>query len=72
MAPDTGEFVGSHVSLGALGDSFYEYLIKSYVQSGRKDDQSYRMYKNVSAAIREKMVFTSKGGLKFVLLFNCV
>jgi mannosyl-oligosaccharide alpha-1,2-mannosidase len=28
MNPSTGEFLGNHVSLGALGDSFYEYLIK--------------------------------------------
>lgn len=64
MGTDTGEFVGSHVSLGALGDSFYEYLIKSYVQTDHKDTQAYKMYKNASAAIRKNMVFTSKGGLK--------
>lgn len=64
MDVSTGEFVGGHVSLGALGDSFYEYLIKSYIQSGRKDDQAYRMYKNTSAAIRQKMVFTSSSGLR--------
>lgn len=66
MSTDTGEFIGNHVSLGALGDSFYEYLIKSYVQSGRKDDQAYRLYKNASEAIRNRMVFTSKSGLKSV------
>jgi mannosyl-oligosaccharide alpha-1,2-mannosidase len=68
MDIEKGEFVGSHVSLGALGDSFYKYLIKSYVQSGHKDDQAYRMYKEASKTIRKKMVFTSKGGLKYVLL----
>ena len=33
-----------HVSLGALGDSFYEYLIKSWVMSGETDNVARRMY----------------------------
>lgn len=33
-----------HVSLGALGDSFYEYLIKSWVMSGGTDNVARRMY----------------------------
>jgi len=33
-----------HVSLGALGDSFYEYLIKSWVMSGKTDNVARRMY----------------------------
>ena len=35
-----------HVSLGALGDSFYEYLIKSWVMSGETDNVARRMYDN--------------------------
>ncbi|KAI6186259.1 Alpha-1,2-Mannosidase [Aphelenchoides besseyi] len=66
LDPQTGEFVGSHVSLGALGDSFYEYLIKGYIQTNKTDKQAYNMYKNVSRAIRDKMIFTSKSGLKYV------
>ncbi|KAI6213197.1 Alpha-1,2-Mannosidase [Aphelenchoides besseyi] len=66
LDPRTGEFVGSHVSLGALGDSFYEYLIKGYIQTNKTDKQAYNMYKNVSRAVRDKMVFTSKSGLKYV------
>jgi mannosyl-oligosaccharide alpha-1,2-mannosidase len=37
-------FILGHVSLGALGDSFYEYLIKSWIQSGKTDDQARKMY----------------------------
>ena len=33
-----------HVSLGALGDSFYEYLIKSWVMTGETDSVARRMY----------------------------
>lgn len=33
-----------HVSLGGLGDSFYEYLIKSYLMSDKTDEEAKRMY----------------------------
>lgn len=33
-----------YVSIGALGDSFYEYLIKSYLMSDRTDEVAKRMY----------------------------
>ncbi|KAK5981530.1 alpha-1 2-Mannosidase [Trichostrongylus colubriformis] len=65
--PDTGKFTKyHHVSLGALGDSFYEYLIKSWLQSGKTDKQARRMYWEASAAIQRNMVFTSKTGLTYV------
>lgn len=33
-----------HVSIGGLGDSFYEYLIKSYLMSDKTDEEAKRMY----------------------------
>jgi len=33
-----------HVSVGALGDSFYEYLLKAYLQSNRTDTEALEMY----------------------------
>jgi mannosyl-oligosaccharide alpha-1,2-mannosidase len=33
-----------HASLGGLGDSFYEYLLKGWVLSGKKDEQARSMY----------------------------
>ncbi|EFP05759.1 hypothetical protein CRE_27348 [Caenorhabditis remanei] len=60
ISPDTGRFTGSHMSLGALGDSFYEYLIKSYVQSNYTDRQAKNMYWDVSDAIQKHMIKVSK------------
>ncbi|KHJ97666.1 glycosyl hydrolase family 47 [Oesophagostomum dentatum] len=48
-----------------MGDSFYEYLIKSWLQSGKTDEQARRMYWDVSKVIREKMIFKSKSGLTY-------
>jgi mannosyl-oligosaccharide alpha-1,2-mannosidase len=32
------------ITMGADGDSFYEYLIKAWLQTGRKDKRLWRMY----------------------------
>ncbi|EYC38168.1 hypothetical protein Y032_0738g1955 [Ancylostoma ceylanicum] len=55
-----------YMSLGALGDSFYEYLIKSWLQSGKTDEQARKMYWEVSKAMQEQMVMKSKSGLTYV------
>lgn len=34
------------VSLGALGDSFYEYLLKSWIGTSKKDVEAKDMYFN--------------------------
>ena len=44
--------VTEHVSLGALGDSFYEYLLKSYIQSGLKDTRAKKMYFEAAEVIK--------------------
>ncbi|CAI5451552.1 unnamed protein product [Caenorhabditis angaria] len=58
--PKTGRFTGRQMSLGALGDSFYEYLIKSYVQTNKTDFQAKKMYWDVSEAIQKHMIRVSK------------
>ena len=37
-------YVSTDHDLGALGDSFYEYLIKSWLATGKRDVQAKRMY----------------------------
>ncbi|WKY12030.1 hypothetical protein Q1695_003525 [Nippostrongylus brasiliensis] len=64
---DTGKWTSNkHISLGALGDSFYEYLIKSWLQSNKKDQQARRMYWEASDALRANIVFKSESGLTYV------
>uniref|UniRef100_A0A915C0N7 Alpha-1,2-Mannosidase n=1 Tax=Parascaris univalens TaxID=6257 RepID=A0A915C0N7_PARUN len=66
LSADSGTWTGTHVSLGAMGDSFYEYLIKSYIQSNKNDTQAWRMYTETVDAIEKQMVRKSKGGLTYV------
>ncbi len=39
ISPKTGKWGQSHTSMGALGDSFYEYLLKEWLRSGKRDTQ---------------------------------
>ena len=40
----TPKYGNQKISLGAMGDSFYEYLLKLWLQGGRKENKYRRMY----------------------------
>lgn len=54
------------MSLGALGDSYYEYLLKSWIQSGQTDEEARTMFDDAMLAISKKMVQKSAEGLTYV------
>ncbi|KAF7691971.1 mannosyl-oligosaccharide 1,2-alpha-mannosidase IA isoform X1 [Silurus meridionalis] len=66
LSPVSGNWVQHHVSLGGLGDSFYEYLIKSYLMSDKMDEEAKRMYYSALEAIETNLVQKSSGGLTYV------
>lgn len=66
LNPKTGKWGQQHMSLGALGDSFYEYLLKAWIQSGHEDDEAREMYDDAMQAIIQHMIRTSPGGLTYV------
>lgn len=51
------------MSLGALGDSFYEYLLKEYIRSGQTDIEARDMYVDAMSGIMQHMIVTSSNGL---------
>lgn len=55
--------MSEHISLGALGDSFYEYLLKAWIQSGQTDTDARQMYDDAMDAIVNNIIQTSSGGL---------
>lgn len=62
--PNTGVFTPSTITLGARGDSYYEYLLKQYLQTGiewLRDD-----YLDAIDAIRKRLVKTTLGRKKLV------
>jgi hypothetical protein len=57
--------VADHVSMGALGDSFYEYLLKSWVQTG--DVEAREMYDDAMEALEKNgLIRYSKSGLLYI------
>ena len=55
-----------HVSIGALGDSFYEYLLKVWLQTGKTDSEAKEMYDKAVAGVEGNLLKTSRGGLKYL------
>ena len=66
MHPRTGRWGQLHSSLAGLGDSFYEYLLKEWLRSGKRDAQARQMYDDAMAAIERTMVKRSAGGYTFI------
>lgn len=41
---DHGQLQGHILTLGARGDSYYEYLLKQWLASGKKDEPLLRLF----------------------------
>ncbi|XP_069742957.1 mannosyl-oligosaccharide 1,2-alpha-mannosidase IA isoform X3 [Narcine bancroftii] len=55
-----------HVSVGGLGDSFYEYLLKAWLMSDKTDEEARKMYYDAIQAIETHLIRKSNGGLKYI------
>ncbi|CAG0884380.1 unnamed protein product [Cyprideis torosa] len=64
--PRTGKFGVQHISVGGLGDSFYEYLLKSYIQSNFEDLEARNMYREAMEAISKQLLKKSSEGLVYL------
>jgi len=67
LHPKTGKWAQHHTSLGALGDSFYEYLVKAWVQSGQTDTVGRDLYVEAMKGVTSKLLQVSaKSGLTYL------
>nr|QCQ78381.1 1,2-alpha-mannosidase MNS3 [Manihot esculenta] len=71
ISPDTGEFSGENIRLGSRGDSYYEYLLKVWLQQGTSRDTNFTylhdMYEEAMKGVRHLLVQKSiPNGLVFV------
>ncbi|XP_044743597.1 mannosyl-oligosaccharide alpha-1,2-mannosidase IA-like isoform X2 [Chrysoperla carnea] len=65
LNPKTGRWGQHHMSMGALGDSFYEYLLKAWIQSGYRDSSSRQTFDEAINAMLKHMLKTSPNGLSY-------
>eukprot|EP00047_Mylnosiga_fluctuans_P015996 m.50904 g.50904 ORF g.50904 m.50904 type:complete len:646 (-) comp6263_c0_seq4:81-2018(-) len=56
---DNGQWCANDVSVGALGDSFYEYLLKYWLYTGSKEQSGRVPFDDAMKTIREKLTFKS-------------
>uniref|UniRef100_A0A8C0NPF3 alpha-1,2-Mannosidase n=1 Tax=Canis lupus familiaris TaxID=9615 RepID=A0A8C0NPF3_CANLF len=66
LSPVSGNWMQHHVSVGGLGDSFYEYLIKSWLMSAKTDVEAKEMYYEALEAIETYLLNVSPGGLTYI------
>ena len=51
--------------MGALGDSFYEYLLKEWLRSGKTDNVAKEMFDQAATDVENELVKTSASGLTY-------
>uniref|UniRef100_A0A674PPM8 alpha-1,2-Mannosidase n=1 Tax=Takifugu rubripes TaxID=31033 RepID=A0A674PPM8_TAKRU len=66
LNPRTGRWGQHHTSVGGLGDSFYEYLLKAWLMSDKTDAEARKTYDDAIEAIERHLIRKSNGGLTFI------
>ncbi|XP_053536588.1 mannosyl-oligosaccharide 1,2-alpha-mannosidase IB isoform X2 [Ictalurus punctatus] len=66
LNPRTGRWGQHHTSVGGLGDSFYEYLLKAWLMSDKTDAEARKTYDDAIEAIERHLVRKSNSGLTFI------
>lgn len=62
-----GNFRGHNIRLGSRGDSYYEYLIKQYLQTNKKEEVYHDMWKEALQGIRKHLLtYTEPSGYTIV------
>ncbi|KAJ7611556.1 glycoside hydrolase [Mycena polygramma] len=62
MSSAAGKFMTSDIRLGSRGDSYYEYLLKQYLQTDSTETIYRDMYADSMQAIHENLIERSKSG----------
>ncbi|XP_055005300.1 mannosyl-oligosaccharide 1,2-alpha-mannosidase IA [Boleophthalmus pectinirostris] len=66
LNPNSGQWGQHHVSVGGLGDSFYEYLLKAWLMSDKTDEEGKKLYYDALQAIETNLMRKSSSGLTYI------
>ncbi|KAK5990774.1 Mannosyl-oligosaccharide 1,2-alpha-mannosidase [Cladobotryum mycophilum] len=62
-----GEFRGKNIRLGSRGDSYYEYLIKQYLQTNKQEPVYQDMWDEALAGVRKHLItYTEPSGFTII------
>jgi mannosyl-oligosaccharide alpha-1,2-mannosidase len=56
VSTDTGTFRGNNIRLGSRGDSYYEYLIKQYLQTSKQEPVYQAMWNEALAGVKKNLI----------------
>ncbi|WVO17718.1 hypothetical protein L204_105416 [Cryptococcus depauperatus] len=56
ISPTNGQFVVSEIRLGSRGDSYYEYLLKQWLQTNRSEPVYRDMYDEAMSGIKKHLI----------------
>lgn len=59
-------FQNSHITFGAMGDSYYEYLLKMWLQTSKTESDWLNAWKQSMSDMQERLVFKTQGGLSYI------
>eukprot|EP00746_Dinoflagellata_sp_MGD_P144352 gnl/MRDRNA2_/MRDRNA2_77092_c0_seq1.p1 gnl/MRDRNA2_/MRDRNA2_77092_c0~~gnl/MRDRNA2_/MRDRNA2_77092_c0_seq1.p1 ORF type:complete len:419 (-),score=66.43 gnl/MRDRNA2_/MRDRNA2_77092_c0_seq1:539-1795(-) len=62
---------GQEVSLGAHGDSFYEYLLKGFLQTGLTETQLFKKWKLAMDQMIQQLLRTSEDNFLYISKARC-
>eukprot|EP00750_Incisomonas_marina_P015649 INCI18417.2.p1 GENE.INCI18417.2~~INCI18417.2.p1 ORF type:complete len:634 (-),score=110.27 INCI18417.2:394-2295(-) len=72
LYPNCFERGKGKITFGADGDSFYEYLVKVWLQTGRTDERLWRMYNAAIDGMDKWLVQKGDDGLTYLMNLNWV
>lgn len=68
--PISGNFIGRKISFGALGDSYYEYLLKVWLLKGKNDEMYREMWVQAMDDMLSRLVYTNRAGMTYIAEFD--
>lgn len=60
VSPETGLYQGNNIRLGSRGDSYYEYLIKQYLQTNNQEPVYKAMYDEAMEGVKVNLIQQSE------------
>eukprot|EP00746_Dinoflagellata_sp_MGD_P165945 gnl/MRDRNA2_/MRDRNA2_95517_c0_seq1.p1 gnl/MRDRNA2_/MRDRNA2_95517_c0~~gnl/MRDRNA2_/MRDRNA2_95517_c0_seq1.p1 ORF type:complete len:717 (+),score=131.82 gnl/MRDRNA2_/MRDRNA2_95517_c0_seq1:51-2201(+) len=60
-------FQNTHITFGAMGDSYYEYLLKMWVQTGKTEPEWKNAWKKAMSEMKARLIKKTRGGLTYIV-----
>ena len=65
LNPSTNKWCIKHATIGALSDSFYEYLLKLWLYNGKSDDELLEVYLEAINGLNKNLLVVSPNNLTY-------